>query len=218
MKNVTNMVISSAALALASEHGLTVVLNRTDNVVHPRRPIKVQTSTLVSFSESFVPELSDINFKNMRGYDIDAKIDYYAEQSDVNKEDMLLCVVYDNRDGIPELSTCDYANVPSIDGVRLNCVAGFIYESRTQIMQEFGVSEISAELQAKIEARMESELVTLNKYAQNDYYILNILEAERVVEHMGYVRYTETIPNDKYSKAFSQDVIDFIHTYTATTI
>ena len=220
MKDVTHLVINSVATALASEKGLTVVMNRTDNVAHPRRPVKIQTSTLVSFSESFVPELSDVNFKSMRGYDMEAKIDHYVEQAGVDKKDMLLCVVYDNQPCVPELSTSDYADVPSINGVRLNCVAGFIYESRKQIMQEFGVSEISADLQAKIEARMESELVALNEYARNDLYTLTILNKGRVVECRDYVRYTEPLPNEKYSKEFSQDVINFIKSYgkSASTI
>ena len=218
MKDVTNIVISAAALSLASEHGLTVVLNKTDNVAHPRRPVKAQTSTLVSFSESFVTELSDVNFNTMRGYDIDAKIDYYVEQTAIDKDDMLLCVVYDNQNGIPELSTSDYADVPSINGVRLNCVAGFIYESRKQIMQEFRVSEISEELQAKIEARMESELMLLNEYARNDLLTLAILDKGRVLECVEYVRYAETLPDEKYTNEISKTVIDFIKSHTKTSI
>jgi hypothetical protein len=187
-------------------------------VAQPRRPAKAQTSTLVSFSESFVPALSDVNFNTMRGYDMDAKIDYYAAQTAIDKEDMLLCVVYDNKNSVPELSTSDYADVPSVNGVRLNCMAGFIYESRKQIMQEFCVSDISAELKAKIEARMESELMSLNEYARNDLLTLTILDKGRVLECVEHVRYAEALPNEKYTNEMSERVIDFIQSHTETSI
>ena len=215
MKDVTNVVINAEALELASKHGLTVVVNRTDNIEHPRKPNKTQTSTLVSFTESFVAALSDINITTMRGYDIDTKIKHYADQYGVDIDDMLLCVVYDNAPSIPELSTSDYADVPSLDGVRLNCVVGFIYESREQIKKEFGVNEISEDLKSKIVERMESELMALNDFARNDLFTLTILDTGRVLECIEYVRYTEALPCQKYTDSFSKDVTDFIKTHTA---
>lgn len=213
MKDVTNIVINAAALSLASNHGLTVVVNKTDNVPHPRRPEKTQTSTLVTFSESFVPNLSDINYKPMRGVSMDDKMGIYLEEYGIDKNDIVYRIVYENGDGIPELSINDYAIRPSIDGVRLNCLVGFIYESKAAICKKFGVKTISEKLEAKIEAGMEAELAALNQFAQNDVYTLAILKAGTVVKCVDYVRYTKD--TESYVDDFSQDVTDFIKTLSA---
>lgn len=219
MKDVTNIVINEAALSLASNHGLTVVVNRTDNVAHPRRPEKKQTSTLVTFTESFITALSDVNYKPYRGVSIEDKISIYLSDKNhlsnekIHKEDIIYRLVYENGDGIPELSINDYAKRPSIGGVRLNFVAGFIYEEKQAICKEFKVKSVSEKLEAEIEARMEAELMKLNEFAQNDLYTLTILKTGKVLECVDFVRYTDAIPNQKYTDSFSQSVTDFIEGY-----
>ena len=213
MKDVTNIVINEAALSLASNHGLTVVVNRTDNVAHPRRPEKKQTSTLVTFTESFITALSDVNYKPYRGVPIEDKISIYLSDEKIQKEDIIYRLVYENGDCIPELSINDYAKRPSIGGVRLNFIAGFIYEEKAAICKEFKVKSVSEKLEAKIEARMEAELMKLNEFAQNDLYTLTILKNGKVLECVDFVRYTDAIPNQKYTDSFSQSVTDFIEGY-----
>lgn len=210
MKNVTELLVSAETHALAAQRGLVIEVLRADTIAHPRydsNGVKIPTSTFITYSESLASKLSDMPCGWLPRVVLEQTIEDYVDTDGVSMKDMLACLVYQNNSPLPDLAITDHADVPSINGIRLNSIAGFIYEKKATICAEFGVSEISPQLQAQVEARMQSELDALNRYSENGVVTISMSKDGVVIDRCQMINIFQK-ETDEFAKQYLANYVD----------
>ena len=175
MTNLANTLIDTQILTAAKAKGLSIDVTHTHNETSPRKlDGKTNTSVFVSGRTGRISGISDVNLPNaLKGRLISDTIENYAGWQGLEVTDLLCWTVYKYEgDGDITLSTTLFQNMWSGD------IAGFIYENKKTLREEFGVKRISPRLKAELGERIQNELNELCTWANDRSYTIAIIDDE----------------------------------------
>ena len=179
MTNLAKSLINRQVLAAAASKGLKIEVTHTDNEVNPRKLVtKNSTSTFVSGTTGRTAGLADVNLPTaLHGQRISDSIENYAAHHGLEATDLLCWTVYQYEDdGDITLSTTLFQNLWHGD------IAGFIYESKQPLRDEFGIKRISPRLKDELGERIQAELNELCSWANARRYTVALINEDEVVD------------------------------------
>lgn len=172
--SLASTLLSVDTLNKAFDHNLTMVVDYSEDAPNPRHhPDLVGKSIFVSGTKGRAARLADCNMVlDGRFSCIADVIDSYAEKNGIDRDDMLCWTVYKHEhDGIT-LSTTPFT------GGFNSSIAGFIFESKRVMREEFGVKRISPRLNKVLESRIQAELDQLCQWANGNVYTVSVLDED----------------------------------------
>lgn len=179
MTNLAKSLINRQVLLAAASKGLDIQVTHTDNVTSPRQlATRTSTSTFVSGTTGRTADLADINLPAaLHGQCIADSIENYAAHHGLEATDLLCWTVYKyEADGDITLSTTLFQNLWHGD------IAGFIYESKSTLRDQFGIKRISPRMKDELGERIQTELNELCDWANARRYTMDIISDDEVVD------------------------------------
>lgn len=173
MTNLANTLIDHEILMAAKAKGLSVEVTHTQNKTNPRKLTdKASTSVFVAGRTGRASGISDVNIPNaLQGRRISDTIENYAGWQGIEVTDLLCWTVYKYEDGGDiTLSTTLFQDMWGGD------IAGFIYENKTTLREEFGVKRISPRLKVDLGERIQTELNELCAWANDRCYTVALID------------------------------------------
>lgn len=173
--------LSATTIEQAEALGVNLVVNYSDDAPNPRHHSNmVGKSVFVAGTKGRAARLADCNMTLDGQFTCIADaIDSYAEKNGINREDMLCWTVYKHEHNGVTLSTTPFA------GGFNSSIAGFIFESKRAMRDEFDVKRISPRLHKVLESRIQAELDQLCQWANGDVYTVSVVDADGdVIEEM----------------------------------
>lgn len=190
---LASALLSASVISQARELGLSLEVNYDDNAANPRHLNNHESKSIfVSGTNGRAARLADCNMAlNGQFSCIADAIDSYAEKNGIDRDDMLCWTVYKHEHNGVSLST-----TPFMGGFD-SCIAGFIFESKRSMREEFDVKRISPRLNKVIETRIQTELNQLCEWANSEVYIVSILDEDGDVldEVEGCYNHKDTMSN-----------------------
>ena len=178
MTNLAKSLLSRQVLLAASAKGVEIEVTHTNMETSPRKlSNKVSTSTFVSGTTGRTSGLADVNLPAaLHGRRISDSIENYAAHYGLEVVDLLCWTVYKYEiDGDITLSTTLFHDLWKGD------IAGFIYESKETLREEFGIKRISPRLKEELGERIQAELNELCEWANSRRYTVSIVSDNEVV-------------------------------------
>ena len=175
MTNLANTLIDHKILMAAKAKGLSVEVTHTQNKTNPRKLTdKANTSVFVAGRTGRASGIADVNLPNvLQGRRISDTIENYAGWQGIEATDLLCWTVYKYEDaGDITLSTTLFQDMWGGD------IAGFIYENKTTLREEFGVKRISPRLKVELGERIQAELNELCAWANDRRYTVAVIDDE----------------------------------------
>lgn len=178
MTNLAKSLLNRQILMAAAQKGLDVEVTHTNNATNPRQlASKTSTSTFVSGTTGRTAGMADVNLPNaLHGQCIADSVENYAAHHGLEASDLLCWTVYKyENDGDITLSTTLFQNLWHGD------IAGFIYESKSTLRDEFGIKRISPRLKDELGARIQAELNELCSWANARCYTIELISDDEAV-------------------------------------
>lgn len=179
MTNLAKSLINHQVLIAASRKGLDIEVTRTDAPISPRKlATRTSTSTFVSGTTGRTAGLADVNLPAaLHGRCIADSIENYAAHHGIEATDLLCWTVYKyENDGDITLSTTLFQDLWHGE------IAGFIYESKATLRDQFGIKRISPRLKDELGERIQAELNELCEWANARRYTMAIISDDEVVD------------------------------------
>lgn len=179
MTNLAKSLLNRQIILAAAHKGLGIEVTHTGQATNPRQlPTRKSTSTFVSGTTGRTAGLADINLPNaLHGRCIADSVENYAAHHGLEASDLLCWTVYKyEADGDITLSTTLFQNLWHGD------IAGFIYEKKSTLRDEFGIKRISPRLKDELGVRIQSELNELCSWANARRYTIDIISGDEVVK------------------------------------
>lgn len=166
--------IDSNLIDEAMSHGFSFSVTPSLGCVSPRKNLAAGiTSTLVTGSKGRSANLGDQRMITSHTYSCVADaIDAYAAANNLPREDMMCYTVYKREMGDIQLSIEPF-------GLEVGgSIAGFIFESRAKLREEFNVQRISPRLARTIEDRLQQEMTELAAWANGQVFDISLIDDE----------------------------------------